>query len=121
MDSQQLAEALGSGVSLVLEIVICVLLVVAMWKIFTKAGEAGWKSLIPFYNTYIFFKIIWGNGWLFLLLLIPFVNIVIAIIAEWKLCKAFGYGVGMFILSLFFPNIAQLIIAFGSSEYLGPQ
>lgn len=27
--------------------------IVVMWKIFTKAGEKGWKSLIPFYNGYI--------------------------------------------------------------------
>ena len=24
--------------------------VVAAWRIFTKAGEAGWKSIIPIYN-----------------------------------------------------------------------
>ena len=33
-----------------------VLMVVAFWKIFTKMGEKGWKSLIPFYNMYILFK-----------------------------------------------------------------
>ena len=31
-----------------------ILLIVAWWKIFTKAGEAGWKSIIPIYNIYIF-------------------------------------------------------------------
>ncbi len=30
-----------------------VLQVIAYWRIFTKAGEAGWKSLIPIYNTYV--------------------------------------------------------------------
>lgn len=25
--------------------------VVAAWRIFTKAGEAGWKSIIPIYST----------------------------------------------------------------------
>ena len=29
-----------------------VLLAIAYWKIFEKAGEPGWKALIPFYNTY---------------------------------------------------------------------
>lgn len=28
-------------------------MIVGLWKIFTKAGEEGWKSLIPFYNGYI--------------------------------------------------------------------
>ena len=27
-----------------------ILQVIAYWKIFTKAGEEGWKSIIPIYN-----------------------------------------------------------------------
>lgn len=38
-----------------------VLLIVGQWKIFTKAGEAGWKSLIPIYNMYVLFKLIGMN------------------------------------------------------------
>ena len=34
-----------------------VYLIVCMWKIFVKAGEEGWKCLIPIYNTYIETKI----------------------------------------------------------------
>ena len=30
---------------------------VAWWRIFTKAGEKGWKILIPFYNTFTIGKI----------------------------------------------------------------
>ena len=29
-----------------------------MWLIFEKAGEAGWKSIIPIYNLYIMLEII---------------------------------------------------------------
>ena len=29
-----------------------VLMVIAYWKIFKKAGKAGWRSIIPFLNTY---------------------------------------------------------------------
>ena len=32
--------------------------IVAMWKVYSKAGEAGWKSLIPIYNIIVYFKII---------------------------------------------------------------
>ena len=32
-----------------------------MWKIFTKAGEKGWKALIPIYDMYILFKIVWNK------------------------------------------------------------
>lgn len=30
--------------------------IVAMWKVYSKAGEAGWKSLIPIYNTVYFLE-----------------------------------------------------------------
>lgn len=30
---------------------------ISWWKIFEKAGEAGWKSLVPFYNAFIDAKI----------------------------------------------------------------
>lgn len=39
-----------------------VLKVVAGWRIFAKAGQPGWASIVPFYNSYIEFKIYWGNG-----------------------------------------------------------
>ena len=42
--------AAASIVSVLVSIVSYVLIVIGWWKIFTKAGEAGWKSLIPFYN-----------------------------------------------------------------------
>lgn len=38
-------------------IAITVFTIVCMWKVFTKAGEGGWKILIPIYNVYIQFKI----------------------------------------------------------------
>jgi hypothetical protein len=34
-----------------------VLLIVAWWKLFEKAGEHGWAAIIPFYNTYVLYKI----------------------------------------------------------------
>lgn len=38
-----------------------------------------------------------------------------------KLSKAFGHGVGFTIGLVLIPNVMTLIIAFGSSEYQGPQ
>ena len=106
---------------LIVSIIIYALLVIAMWKIYEKAGEAGWKSVIPVLNLYMFFKIACGSGWKFILILIPFVNIFVTLIINWKLVKAFGKGLGMYILSLLSPPIALLIIGFGKSKYHGPQ
>ena len=122
MDVTTTQTTMSSGVAtayLVIAIIICILTIIATWKIFTKAGEKGWKSIIPIYNTYIFFKITWGNGWFFLLMLIPFVNIVIYIITLWKLAKVFDKGVGFFIGLLLLETIFTLILGFGSAEYVG--
>lgn len=111
----------GMGVGYwVAMVIINALFIVAWWKIFEKAHEAGWKSLIPFYNEYILFKIAWGNGVLFLLMFIPFVNIIIAIILEVKLAKAYGHSGGFAVGLIFLSNIFTLILAFDSSQYIGP-
>lgn len=107
--------------SIIFSLAFCVVSIVAMWKLFEKAGEAGWKSIIPIYDLYILFKIAWGKGIMFLLLLIPVVNVVIYFILYWKLAKSFGQSTGMCVLMLFFPQIVMLILAFGSAEYIGPQ
>lgn len=49
------------AVYLVIAIVLGALLLIANWKIFTKAGQAGWKTLIPIYNGMVLFKIIYGS------------------------------------------------------------
>lgn len=111
---------LFSGVFLLIWLAVLVLLIIAFWRIFTKAGEPGWASLIPFYNTYIMYKIAWGNGWLFLLSFIPLVGMFVALVALYKLCVAFDHGAGFFLGLLFLSPIFLLILAFGSSEYVGP-
>lgn len=97
-----------------------VLVIVGFWRLFAKAGEPGWACLIPFYSQYVLYKMAFGNGWLFLLLLVPIVNIVLALMLPFKLAKAFGhdigYGFGLLFLSAIFINI----MAFDKHEYIGP-
>lgn len=96
-----------------------VLMIVAQWKIFVKAGEPGWAAIIPFFSTYTLFKITWGSGWKFLLLLIPIAGLVIWIITMVKLAKAFGKGGGFATGLIFLSGIFYCILAFGKAEYLG--
>ena len=103
--------------SLIFYIAIAVFSIVCMWKIFDKAKEPGWAAIVPFYNLYVEFKIAFGNGWYFLFMLIPFVNIVFAIMLPFKLAKKFGKGVGFGFGLLFLGPIFQAILAFGSAEY----
>jgi hypothetical protein len=97
-----------------------ILMIAACWKIFTKAGQPGWASIIPIYNWYILCKIVGRPGWWVILLLIPFVNFIIGIILCIDLAKSFGkgagFGIGLILLSvIFFP-----ILGFGSAQYQGP-
>lgn len=46
----------------VVAIILYVLLVIGLYKMFVKAGEPGWKAIIPIYNTYIMFKISWKTS-----------------------------------------------------------
>ena len=52
-----------------LAFVFVVLMIIARWRIFTKADEAGWKSLIPIYADYIQWRIAWTNMTLFWVML----------------------------------------------------
>lgn len=94
-----------------------VFMIICLWKIFTKAGQPGWASLIPLYNTYIMLKIAGKPGWWLLLLFIPFVNFVIMILAMIGLANNFGKGGGFAVGLIFLGIIFFPILAFGSAQY----
>lgn len=97
---------------------VAVIMIVALWRIFTKAGKPGWGALIPLYNTYLIIKTAGKPGWWLLLLFIPFVNIVVLILVELALAEAFGKSVVFAIFGLIiFKPIGYLMLAFGSAKY----
>lgn len=100
-------------------IVVPILMIISMWKIFNKAGQPGWASIIPIYNIIVVINIGGKSGWWFLTLLIPLVNIVTLFIILNDFSKAFGKGFG-FTLGLFFLGFIFFpILAFGDSQYVG--
>ncbi|HVK43583.1 MAG TPA: DUF5684 domain-containing protein [Micropruina sp.] len=121
METQNNYYWLVSTPVIIFSLVIGVLMIVALWKIFTKAGEAGWKSIIPFLNTFVLFRIAGLNPWLFLLMLIPFVNLVVWIVVSLKLGERFGKGTAWTIFMLIiFSVIGYLILGFGGDQYRRP-
>jgi hypothetical protein len=109
-----------SPIAIIIGLLIALFLIVAMWKVFTKAGQPGWASIIPIYNIYIWCKIVGRPAWWIILMLIPFVNFIICIILCIDLAKSFGKGAGFglglaFLAVIFFP-----ILGFGSAQYQGP-
>jgi hypothetical protein len=109
-----------SPVSTIVGLLIALLVIVAMWKVFTKAGQPGWASIIPIYNLYVWCKIVGRPWWWILLMLIPVVNFIILIILCIDMAKSFGkgagFGIGLALLGIIF----WPILGFGSAQYQGP-
>jgi hypothetical protein len=109
-----------SPVLIIAELLIALLVIVAMWKVFTKAGRPGWAAIIPIYNMYVWCKIVGRPGWWVILMLIPLVNIIIGIILCIDLAKSFGKGAGFGIGIALLGIIFLPILGFGSAQYQGP-
>ena len=121
-DGDALAIIGGIFMALMIPIIILVVLaVVAMWKIFTKCGEEGWKSIIPIYNMVVLLKIVGINPLWILAMFIPIVGgiagLLITIVMNIRLAKGFGksegFAVGLILLSFIF----ELILAFDKSTW----
>ena len=110
----------GAIVYLLVLLALVVLFVAAGWKVFTKAGQPGWASIVPIYNFWVMLKIVGRPGWWIVLMLIPFVNIFVGIIVLVDIAKSFGHGVGFALGLIFLGPIFWLILGFGSSTYRGP-
>ena len=110
----------GAAVFLIIWLALAIVGIAAFWKVFTKAGQAGWKCLIPIYNVYILLKIVGRPGWWLVLYFIPIVNIVILILVMLDLAKSFGKGVGFAIGLIFLSFIFMIILGFGDARYVGP-
>ena len=102
-------DALAAGSALLIGLIsvaVCVATLIGLWKIFQKAGYQGWESIIPFYNTYVLCDIVFGNGLLFLITFVPYVNVVFIYIIYFKLAGVFNkstaYGLGLVFLSPIF-------------------
>lgn len=118
------ATAAGVGIVLMLIYLFFVtifsaIMIVSMWKIFTKAGKEGWAAIIPIYNVIVELEIIRKPIWWIVLMLIPFVNLVVFIIISLELAKVFGKSAGFGILLALVPIIGYPMLAFGDAKYQG--
>ena len=98
-------------------IALTLFVIVAVWKVFEKAGQPGWGILIPIYNVYLLLLIAGRPAWWLILYFIPLVNLVVAIIVHIDIAKNFGkdaaFGLGLAFLGfIFYP-----ILGFGTATY----
>ena len=108
----------GLGIFLLFFFAFIVFFIVCHWKIFTKAGQEGWKSLIPLYNAYVQLQITKQPTIWLLYFFIPFVNIYFGIKHIHGLSRAFGKDVGFTVGIILLPIIFYPILAFGDSKYI---
>ena len=96
---------------IIISLVCAIIGIVANWKIFTKAGEKGWKSIIPIYNGYTSFKLFWNVKMFWITLVLAFalsISITIAGVAG-----AMGSTIAFAVLMIVYLAIlvAMLVIA----------
>ena len=97
-----------------------VLMIASIWRIFSKAGEAGWKCLIPIYSAFVMQRIVGRPWWWVLWLMVPGLNLIPAVIECFDLAKVFGKGAGYGLGLLFLGPLFMMALAFGSASYVGP-
>ena len=115
--------AVGAGIGMGAMLFSCIVLLVivaAMWKVFTKAGKPGWASIVPIYNIWVLLEIVGRPSWWLVLMLIPFVNFIVLIILSIDVAKSFGKGTGFGLGLAFLSLIFYPILGFGDAKYRGP-
>ncbi len=110
-----------SGIGISIFAILLFFFFAGAWATFEKAGEKGWKSIIPIYNLIILLKIVDKPWWWILLYLIPGIGFIIHIVVIHLLSLSFGkgflYTVGLYFLSPLF----YLLLGFRkSAQYIGP-
>ena len=130
----------------IITIAVVLLFVASEWRILSKAGEKGWKSLIPFYGLFVSHHIVGMSHIWFILEIVAWIaELVFEIIkfpepvVFWfgivvgaftllseivhliKICNCFSKGIGFKIGTILLPNIFLLILAFGKAEYKKPK
>ena len=116
----------ASSTIMVPTIIVSILMVIALWKIFTKANQPGWAAIVPIYNSIILFKIAGLNPLLVLVFLagiIPliggFIVLGLMIYVYINLAKSFGKSGGFAAGLILVPIVFLPILGFDSSNYIG--
>jgi hypothetical protein len=120
MDVSYSADYSSNPVFWVIYAAVVLLAIIALWRVFAKAGRPGWAAIIPIYNIYTLVKVSGNSGWFTLLYFIPIVNVVIAIIVAIGVAKNFGKSGAFGFFGLFlFSLIGYLVLGFGKAPYVG--
>ncbi len=86
--------------------------------IFSDAGEDGYKALIPFYNYYIWLKVIGKPWWWLILMLVPFINFFMIMLMLVQTAISYGkYKLGEQALSVLVPFVYIPYLGISEKEH----
>ena len=78
----------------------------AVRKIFINQNESGNAAFIPIYRGVVLYSLVWGNGYLYFLSLLPVSGLIIRFFTYYKLTKiyrkSFWFSVGLFLYPFIF-------------------
>ena len=120
MSDYQAMAGSYSSVMWVWWVVSYVVSAVALNKIGQKAKvRKPWVAFIPVLQFIVFLHVIDKSGWAIFLILIPGLNIVLAIIWLVKFYLAFSVKVGLIVLCIIIPivNLIMMLVVAFSSKY----
>ena len=116
----QSSDIIGAGIGtvvLLFQLALIVIQVTGMWAVFTKAGHAGWKAIIPVYNLYVMLQIGEQAWWWLLLVFVPVVNLYAVYKIHAGVARAFGRGIGFGLGLAFFGILFFPLVGFGDYQY----
>ncbi len=105
------------------------------WRVFEKAGQPGWGSIVPIYNTYLLVMVAKRPVSFFIALIamsfvgnffdeVPMIALILAlgqfvlyVIIASDISRLFGKGTGFTVGLVLLPFIFYPILGFGGAEY----
>lgn len=87
------------------------------YKTFDKAGEEGWKALVPFYSFWVQLRVIDRPDYWMGLYFVPFVCAYVILRSTWDLGTCFGRGAWFKVGMICMPFVFYPILGFGGSAY----
>ena len=114
---------ISTSTLLIIFLVYFVLIHIGFYKFFEKAGEPGWKALVPVYSVWVALRIIKKPLWWLFVYYIPFLGIIVGIGIIVEFLKCFGYlRFYQHLLGIVFGAVYLPYIAFKpETKFIGPE
>lgn len=141
-DSTALGILAGLGIFLVFFVIIMiawlVFYLIGMYKLYVKAGQAGWKAIIPYYNSWVLVVDMCGLEWYWFLVyqasaiisilgsfieplaalggLASLASVFGSVAMLFNMSKKIGKDTGWIVLSVFFAGITLPILGYSKNQ-----